>query len=147
MRRSHRFRQVINYANLSTPLGLLIVLIGGARLRHGERGLVYAYGYRLPFPVAGAFTVGNVIMTKHAEGYLTGRLLDHESRHATQYATCVGLPMLVMYALASAFSLAVCGHLASWNVFERLAGLEDGGYPRLAPRWRRSRQCPSQGSA
>ncbi|WP_433497937.1 hypothetical protein ACQP1K_23940 [Sphaerimonospora sp. CA-214678] len=140
MRRSHRIRQVVNYANLSTPLGLLIALIGGARLRRGERGLVYAYGYRVPFPVAGAFTVGNVITTRHAEGYLAGRLLDHESRHATQYAACVGPPMLVLYALASAFSLAVCGHPASWNVFERLAGLEDGGYPRLTPLWRRGRE-------
>ncbi|MGW5262357.1 hypothetical protein ACWEQG_15380 [Microbispora sp. NPDC004025] len=139
MRRSHRVRQVINYVNLSTPLGLLIARIGGARTRRGEHGLVYAHGYRVPFPVAGAFTVGNVILTKHAEGYLTGCLLDHESRHATQYAFCIGLPMLVLYVLASAVSYAVCGHPASWNLFERMAGLDDGGYPRVHPWWRRSR--------
>ncbi|MEV1199182.1 hypothetical protein [Microbispora rosea] len=137
MRRSHRVRQVINYVNLSTPLGLLIARIGGARTRRGERGLVYAHGYRIPFPVAGAFTVGNVVLTKHGEGYLTGCLLDHESRHATQYAFCVGLPMLVLYVLASAVSYAVCGHPASWNLFERMAGLDDGGYPRTHPWWRR----------
>lgn len=139
MRRSHRVRRVVNYVNLSTPLGMLIACIGGARPRRGEQGLVYAYGYRIPFPVAGAFTVGNVIITRHAEGYLTGGLLDHESRHATQYAACVGLPMIVLYLLASALSVVICGHPASWNVFERLAGLEDGGYPRLPPWWRRSK--------
>jgi hypothetical protein len=138
MRRSHRARQVVNYANLSTPLGLLIARAGGATIRRGERGLVYAHGYRIPFPVAGAFTLGNVILTRHEDGYLTGRLLEHESRHATQYAARVGLPMLVLYLVASALSLVVCGHPASWNVFERLADLDDGGYPRVMPWWRRS---------
>ncbi|MBP2707677.1 hypothetical protein JOL79_28230 [Microbispora sp. RL4-1S] len=140
MRRAHRVRQVVNYVNLSTPLGLLIARIGRATTRRGERGLVYAHGYRIPFPVAGAFTVGNVILTKHPDGYLTGPLLDHESRHATQYAACVGLPMLVLYVAASGLSLLVCGHPASWNVFERLAGLDDGGYPYALPLWRRARR-------
>ncbi|MEZ0073515.1 hypothetical protein [Planotetraspora sp. GP83] len=136
----HRARQVINYVNLSTPLGLLIALIGGARPRRGGRGLILAHGYRIPFPVAGAFTVGNVILTRHDEGYLTGRLLDHESRHATQWAACVGLPMLVLYVLAVGLSYAVCGDHASWNPFERLADLEDGGYARQSARWRRPRE-------
>ncbi|GAA0378125.1 hypothetical protein GCM10009530_30920 [Microbispora corallina] len=138
MRRVHRVRQVVNYVNLSTPLGLCIARIGGATTRRGERGLVYAHGYRIPFPIAGAFTVGNVILTKHEDGYLEGRLLDHESRHATQYAACVGLPMLLLYVAASALSLAICGHPASWNLFERLANLDDGGYPRVMPWWSRS---------
>ncbi|MBO4275395.1 hypothetical protein [Microbispora triticiradicis] len=139
MRRSHRVRQVINYANLSTPLGLLIARLGRARTCRGEQGLVYAHGYRIPFPVAGAFTVGNVILTKYGEGYLSGRLLDHEARHATQYAFCVGLPMVVLYLVASAVSFALCGHPGSWNLFERMAGLDDGGYPRLRPLWARAR--------
>ncbi|MEW9529184.1 hypothetical protein [Microbispora sp. NPDC049125] len=138
MRRAHRVRQVINYVNLSTPLGLFIARLGRATTRRGERGLVYAHGYRIPFPVAGAFTVGNVILTKHQDGYLTGSLLDHESRHATQYAACVGLPMLALYVLASGLSLLICGHPASWNLFERMAGLDDGGYPRVTPWWTRS---------
>lgn len=105
----------------------------------GERGLVYAHGYRIPFPVAGAFTVGNVILTKHGEGYLSGRLLEHEARHATQYAVCVGLPMVVLYLVASAISFVLCGHPGSWNLFERMADLDDGGYPRLRPWWGRTR--------
>ncbi|MEO3812000.1 hypothetical protein ABGB17_23635 [Sphaerisporangium sp. B11E5] len=137
MLRRHRARQVINYVNLSTPLGVMIALIGGATVRRGEDGLLYAHGYRLRFPVAGAFTVGNVVLTAHPDGHLTGALLRHESRHATQYAFCVGLPMLPLYALAVALSWALCGHPAAWNVFERLADLDDGGYPRQPSRWRR----------
>lgn len=133
----HRLRRVINWVNLSTPTGLLIARIGGATTRKGEFGLVYAHGYRIPFPVAGAFTVGNVILTKHPDGYLRGRLLIHESKHASQYAACVGLPMLVLYVLSLAVSYAICGDYASWNVFERLANLEDGGYCRQPARWRR----------
>jgi hypothetical protein len=138
MRRWHRVRQVVNFVNLSTPTGLFIALIGGARPRRGEQGLIYAHGYRIPFPVAGAFTVGNVILTKHEDGYLSGKLLDHESRHATQYVACVGLPMLVFYVVAVGVSFVICGNPASWNVFERLADLDDGGYPRLGPWWKRS---------
>jgi hypothetical protein len=143
MRRWHRVRRAVNIINLSTPLGLAIAVIGGAKPRRGEYGLIFAHGYRIPFPVAGAFTVGNVIMTKHGEGYLTGRLLDHESRHASQYVACIGLPMLVFYVVAAALSLAVCGDPASWNVFERLANLDDGGYARRSPWWRRSRGMPT----
>ncbi|MFC7385924.1 hypothetical protein [Sphaerisporangium rhizosphaerae] len=137
MRGRHRARQVVNYVNLSTPLGLLIAVAGRARVRRGEHGLLYAHGYRIRFPVAGAFTVGNVVVTAQEEGCLTGALLRHEARHATQYAFCVGLPMLLLYVLAAGFSLVVCGHYASWNPFERLADLDEGGYPRHPARWRR----------
>ncbi|WP_433416200.1 hypothetical protein ACQP1V_39620 [Microtetraspora malaysiensis] len=145
--RWHRVRQVVNVVNLSTPAGLLIARIGGATPRKGEHGLIFAHGYRIPFPVAGAFTVGNVILTKNADGYLVGELLDHESRHATQYVLCAGLPMLPLYLLAAAMSLLICGDPASYNVFERLAGLEDGGYARRRPRWRRARDTVRPGHA
>lgn len=138
MRRWHRVRLVANYVNLSTPLGLLIAKLGRARLSRGADGLILAHGYRVPFPIAGAFTVGNVVLTRHGEGYLTGPLLRHEARHATQYAVCGGLPMLLLYPLAMAVSLAISGDLAAHNVFERLAGLADGGYRPRSPRWRRS---------
>jgi hypothetical protein len=139
MRTWHRVRQVVNYLNLSTPLGLLISVLGGARRTRGPQGLILAYGYRIGFPVAGAFTVGNVVLTKNDEGYLEGRLLDHEARHATQYACCVGVVMLPLYLLAVVVSFVICGNQAAYNVFERLAGLEDGAYPRVPPRWRRVR--------
>ncbi len=125
----------MNYVNLATPLGLLISVVGGATRQRGPNGLVIAYGYRYNFPIAGAFTVGNVVLTKR--DFLDDRLILHEGRHATQWAWCVGLPMLPLYLLAMLVSVGLCGHQASYNVFERLAGLDDGGYPREPLRWRR----------
>ncbi|MFI6788570.1 hypothetical protein ACIBG4_14700 [Nonomuraea sp. NPDC050383] len=131
----YRFRRVANYVNLSTPLGLLISVIGGASRQPGPNGLILAHGYRYRFPIAGAFTVGNVVLTRRPE--LDERLVLHEGRHATQWAWCAGLPMLPLYVVSMLVSVVVCGHQASYNVFERLAGLDDGGYPHAPPRWRR----------
>ncbi|MGW4472347.1 hypothetical protein ACWENQ_21975 [Nonomuraea sp. NPDC004354] len=144
MDRRHRIRRIANFVNLSTPLGLLISVIGGTTRKPGPQGLILAYGYRYGFPVAGAFTVGNVVLTKHPETYLTGRLLDHEDRHATQWAWCAGLPMLPLYLLSLGVSLLICGNQAAYNPFERLAGLDDGGYPRAAPRWKRNQSLPER---
>ncbi|MGW0804326.1 hypothetical protein [Nonomuraea sp. NPDC002799] len=135
MDRRFRFRRTANYINLATPLGLLISLIGGTTRQNGPNGLILAFGYRYRFPIAGAFTVGNVVLTKRDS--LDDRLILHEGRHATQWAWCVGLPMLPLYVLAMLVSVVVCGHQASYNVFERLADLDDGGYPRAPLRWRR----------
>ncbi|MFI7617974.1 hypothetical protein ACIBP6_42825 [Nonomuraea terrae] len=135
MEKRFRFRSVANFLNLSTPLGLLLAVAGGATPRRGPEGLILAFGYRPRFPIAGAFTVGNVVLTRR--NALSERLILHESRHATQWAWCGGLPMLPLYLLAMLVSVAVCGHQASYNIFERLAGLDDGGYPREPLRWRR----------
>ncbi|MER7501931.1 hypothetical protein AB0L05_01645 [Nonomuraea pusilla] len=137
MERRFRLRRAVNYVNLATPLGLLIAAVGGAERRPGPDGLILAYGYRYRFPIAGAFTVGNVVLTRAPA--LNERLVRHEARHATQWAWCAGLPMLPLYLLAMLASVLVCGHQASYNVFERLAGLDDGGYPRAALWWRRRR--------
>jgi hypothetical protein len=135
MHRRYRFRQIINCLNLATPLGLLIAKIGGATRSSGPDGLVLAHGYRFNFPIAGAFTVGNVVITKRDR--LDHTLITHESRHATQWAWCAGLPMLPLYLLSMLVSVIVCGDQASYNPFERLAGLDEGGYPRNPPRWRK----------
>ncbi len=135
MRRLHRVRRTLNYVNLSTPLGLLVSRLGRATRTAGPDGLILAYGYRIPFPVAGAFTIGNVVLTRGQEGCFTDALLRHEGRHASQYMVCAGLPMLPLYVVAVAVSALVCGDHASWNVFERLANLEDGNYIRKSPWW------------
>ncbi|TYB56776.1 hypothetical protein FXF51_42460 [Nonomuraea sp. PA05] len=135
MNRRLRFRRAANYVNLSTPLGLLLAVVGGASRMSGPDGLILAFGYRYRFPIAGAFTVGNVVLTRRDA--LDERLIAHEGRHATQWAWCLGLPMLPLYLLAMLGSVVVCGHQASYNVFERLAGLDDGGYPRQRLWWRR----------
>jgi hypothetical protein len=126
-----RARRVGNRLNLSTPLGLAVALVGGARRRPGPYGLVLAEGYRFGFPVASAFTVGDVIITAHTfPALLQGHpaLLVHEGRHSRQYALCLGLPYLPLYTLAMAWSVLRTGDRASANVFERDAGLAAGGY-------------------
>lgn len=124
-------RLVGNFANLSTELGLLVAWTGRAEIRRGPRGLWLAEGYRIPFPVAGAFTVGNVITTPTSfEERLRGlpRLLDHEERHSWQYLWCLGLPFYLVYTVMMGWSVLRTGDRAARNAFERHAGLADGGY-------------------
>jgi hypothetical protein len=137
-----RVRKVLNAVNGSTVLGRLVAKVGGAETGRGPRGLVLATGYRLTLPRARAFTVGDVVLTRHRPGWLEARprLLAHEERHSWQYAACLGLPMLPMYFLSAGWSLLRAGDVATRNPFERLAGLEDGGYvvSREEPRRTRS---------
>lgn len=134
-----RVRTVLNWVNLSTPLGLLVCRLGGATIMPLGRGTRLATGYRFGFPVATAFTVGSVIISKHDAVYFAQRpaLLRHEDRHCTQYACVLGVALLPLYGLCAAVSYAVAGDHASYNPFERLAGLADGNYP--APTTRLSR--------
>lgn len=129
-------RRVVNVVNLSTPLGLLVALAGRARIASGPDGLLVARGFRLRVP-APAFTVGNVVIVRGPDDrqgpyddVLARRptLLAHESRHATQYACCLGPVLVPLYALAALWSMVRCGDPASYNVFEVRAGLADGGY-------------------
>jgi hypothetical protein len=142
-------RSVLNAANLSTPLGLVVGLVGRVTFRRGPRGLLLGHGYRLPVPVASAFTVGDVVLTRHGEELFDERprLLAHEERHAWQYAASLGLPFLVLYVLGAAWSWVRTGHPAMGNPFERLAGLADGGYPTVNPRRARARRPRSAGAA
>ena len=125
-----RLRVALNLVNLTTPLGLLIARAGRARVRRGERGLWVAEGYRWRFPPAGAFTVGDVVITS---GTISGlsehqpHVLAHEERHAWQWAV-TGPSFLPLYGAASAFSWARTRNPAVLNVFERDAGLHAGGY-------------------
>ena len=125
-----RLRRTLNVVNLSTPLGLVVARLGGARLRRGERGLWVAEGYRPRFPVAGAFTIGDVVTTPRTLRALTLRqpdVLAHEERHAWQWAVA-GPAFLPLYLAASAFSWALTRDPAVLNCFERDAGLHSGGY-------------------
>ena len=130
MRTRFRVRQVVNVLNLSTLLGLLLASAGRARIEAGPDGLLIAKGYRLGIPAAPAFTLGNVVLLRLSDEQLARRprLLAHEARHATQYAVCIGPVMVVLYLLAAGWSWLLCRDFAWRNVFERLAGLADGGY-------------------
>ena len=133
-----RVRRLVNAVTLVTPLGLALARIAGCRIRRGPEGLVLALGYRWRFPDGGAFTVGNTVLFRpHTSP--TDQLLAHESRHATQYAWCLGLPFLVLYAAAAGWSQLRTGDPASRNPFERHAGLTAGGYRERPVRWPRPR--------
>ena len=133
-------RRVLNWLNLTTPLGMLIAAVGRARLAsHGE-GMWLATGYRYSFPIARAFTVGSVVITKHTPEWMAERprLFLHESKHSWQWAACLGVPFLLLYALAMLWSVIWSGDRGAHNVFEVMAGLEDGGYQRRPSRFARS---------
>jgi hypothetical protein len=135
--RRARVRAAWNMTNLSTPLGLLVAALTGTRVVRGPEGLLLGFGYRPRLPRAGAFTVGNVVLFRSGPDHVAARprLLAHESRHASQYALCLGLPFLPLYAAAAGWSVLRCGHPAPHNPFEVRAGLADGGY-RVRPRRR-----------
>lgn len=124
----HRLRAVVNAVNGSTLAGLGAALAGHARLARAPEGVIVGTGYRLPVPPAPAFTLGNVILTRRSVLPANSALFRHEARHATQYAWCGGLLMLPMYFTAAGVSWMLCGDFGAWNVFERQAGLTDGGY-------------------
>ncbi len=133
-----RLRQVANYLNLSTPIGLALARAGHGRPSRGPHGVLVAHGYRARFPApnAPAVTIGDVVLLRADEAELARRprLLDHEARHAAQYACCLGLfGFLPAYLLASLWSWWFSGDFALRNVFEQRAGLLDGGYVQLPP--------------
>ena len=118
-----------NFLNLTTVAGLLVGVLGRARFSRGPRGLFFANGYKLGFPVAGAFTIGNVVLSKHERAYFDNpALVRHEERHSWQYFCLIGLPMLPLYVVAVVVSFLLTGDPASRNPFERLADLREGGY-------------------
>ena len=131
MRPAAALRLAVNAVNLSTVLGMGVAFAGRARLTAAHDGLFVARGYALGVPSAPAFTVGNVIIVRLDDEALARRprLLVHEARHATQYAWCLGPLMLPLYLAAAGWSWLRARDFSSYNVFERRAGLEDGGYP------------------
>ena len=127
-RRWLRVRQVVNLANGSTLAGLGVAAVGCAATTRSADGLFVGVRYRLPVPPAPAFCLGNVIMTR-SDGIDPGSsLFRHEARHATQFACCGGVAMIPLYLAAAGVSWVLTGDFGARNVFERLAGLADGGY-------------------
>jgi hypothetical protein len=142
LRVRHRVRRAVNVVNGSTLTGVGIAALGRARLTAAGDGLLVATGYRLPVPPAPAFCVGNVIVTRLVAIDLDSPLFRHEARHATQFAWCGGVLMLPAYFLAAAWSWAVTGDFGARNLFERRAGLADGGYTDKPSRIARRRTRP-----
>jgi hypothetical protein len=139
MRTRLRLRQAVNLVNGSSLTGLGVAALGGATVARSADGLFTGTGYRLPVPPAPAFCVGNVIVTRREAIDPGSRLFRHEARHATQFAWCGGVLMIPMYLAAAGVSWVLTGDFGARNVFERLAGLADGGYADtpLRPAFRR----------
>ena len=121
-------RQAVNLVNGSTLAGLGVAALGGASIARSADGLFTGTGYRLPVPPAPAFCVGNVIVTRWDAIDPGSPLFRHEARHATQFAWCGGVIMIPLYLTAAGVSWLLTGDFGARNVFERLAGLADGGY-------------------
>ena len=124
-------RFVGNYVNLSTIVGLAVAKLGGASIKRGPRGLYLGEGYRFKFPIAGAFTIGNVLTTSTTWDKMLDRypdLIKHEEGHTWQYFYCLGLPYYIPYVIFMGWSVLRTGDRAARNFFERQAGLAMGGY-------------------
>lgn len=128
---TQRVKWCANWANGSTALGFAVARLGRARVTKGPRGLYLASCYRFGFPVASAFTVGNIVVSQDDWSDLRLQqplLLTHEEQHSWQYLVCGGLPFIPLYVGALAWSWLRTGDFASRNLFERNAGLVIGGY-------------------
>ena len=146
-----RVRQAVNLANGSMLAGLGVAALGGASIARSVDGLFTGTGYRLPVPPAPTFCLGNVIVTR-GDGIDPGSpVFRHEARHATQFAWCGGVVMIPLYLAAAGVSWVLTGDFGARNVFERRAGLADGGYTDkpLRPALRRvsgpGRRAPAPG--
>jgi len=120
-----------NFINLSTVVGLAVAKIGRAKIKRGPRGLFLGEHYRLKFPIAGAFTIGDVITTTSTWDQMLRSypfLIKHEEVHTWQYFYCLGLPYYVPYVICMGWSVLRTGDRAARNFFERQAGLAIGGY-------------------
>ena len=124
-------RAVVNWINLTTPLGLLLARLGRAEPRRGPMWLWVADRYRGPAPKAGAFMVQRGARPGRAVGRpdpAQPGLLEHEKTHAEQWAR-LGLFFLPGYLAAIAWSRLRTGTNHGANLFEVRADLLKGGYP------------------
>jgi hypothetical protein len=80
--------------------------------------------------------VGNVILTPSTIAEIGERVTTHEERHTWQYMVC-GTLFMPLYVSAMGWSWVRTGDRAAHNLFERSAGLADGGYQDVPIRpWR-----------
>jgi hypothetical protein len=74
----------------------------------------------------GALTVGGVVLYEDEGSEISDAERRHEERHTDQWAL-FGLGLVPAYYANEGVS-QVTGHGSCWNLFERWAGFEDGGY-------------------
>jgi RHS repeat-associated protein len=122
----HVIRAAVN-ADLSR-IAMLIAGANGLSCRALRNGLTGCFGAK--FLDGSALTLGNVILVKDYD--IGGGLLDHEERHADQWAMfglatpghpLAGQAVMGMTYVGLSAKFGPCG-----NPFERLADFADGGY-------------------
>lgn len=114
---------LLNAVNLTTVTGWLVARAAGCGI--GGRGRFWeATGYQWRFPIASAFTIGCVVISREP---VSDAVWEHEVSHMRQYAL-LGPLFLPVYAAAAGYSLLRTGDWWSRNIFERRAGLVAGGY-------------------
>ncbi len=109
------------------------------RVQRADHRLWIAEGYSLPFPAAGAVTIGSVVLVTQGGSLadLESRfpeILDHERAHSWQWAATLGLPFLPLYAAGALWSRLRTGTAHGANPFELHANLAKGGYRQVAKR-------------
>ena len=126
---------------LNGPATLAGCLIGlathGSLHWDGEHLVVLCTGSSAPKLGSTAFAVGSVVITSLGPDDFAarhgGRLMAHETRHSDQWALLGPLPFLAAYGAEFIRSRWVSRHRGgdpgSYNLFERWAVLEEGGYP------------------
>ena len=128
--------RALNWVNGTTVAGLAVAHASRCTVASRD-GCYEAIGYTHRYPLAGAFTIGSVVI---ARDRLDDRVWRHELGHVRQYAWC-GPMFLPLYGLAAGWSWVRCGDWWSRNIFERRAGLAAGGYVERPVRrrvaWRR----------
>lgn len=112
-----------NWVNLTTVAGLVVASTAGCQISRRD-GCFQALGYDHRLPLASAFTIGSVVITRQP---LSASVWGHEVAHVKQYAWC-GPMFLPAYGLAAGWSWLRCGDWWSRNIFEQRAGLAAGGY-------------------
>lgn len=125
-------RSWLNWVNGSTLAGRWLARRTGTPLTPGPRGVWVAGNYPPVFPAhaAGAVTIGDVVLSRLPAAELINRpaLFAHEAAHCDQWAL-LGIPgFLPAYLLSGGWSWLRTGCTGRFNVFEKWAGLADGGY-------------------
>lgn len=125
-------------AVVNAPITLASVAVGvatGASVRLDRHFTVVCEGGWLSdVGLSSAFTSGNAVNVKRSAAERlrsSDALLEHEWRHAVQWAALGPLPFVALYALSYFGSQRFSGTQA-WNVFEWTAGFADGGYSDCA---------------
>jgi len=130
-------RTTLTWVNGTTLLAMLLAGVARTRLRRAPGGVYIAETYSWRVPRQHCFTLGAVIFSRRPADWLLDvrreQLLAHETRHVGQYAV-LGPFFLPAYGVASAWSWLLTGAYGCRNVFERHAGLAEGGYRELPPR-------------